>query len=170
MTTKRQKPAVIIIDNEQQANQTLAKVGQLNRAVQLLQDDMNEEIDKLKANYKAKVYPLATTIKGLDLQLGAFATNHKKELFADGKKSVEMTHGIIGFRKSTKIMAITKHTLADIIKKCHEHHRPEGIRIKESVNKEYLSQLGDEALSQLCAKKEVKDVFYYEIKEEDLKK
>ncbi|MBF0261068.1 MAG: host-nuclease inhibitor Gam family protein, partial [Magnetococcales bacterium] len=61
-------------------------------------------------------------------------------------------------------------TWAMVLGKLKELAFYEAIRVKEECNKEVLHEWPDERLAAVCARRVEKDVFWYELKKEELKK
>jgi phage host-nuclease inhibitor protein Gam len=96
--------------------------------------------------------------------LGAFAEYNKEDLFRD-RKSVQLSFGVFGYRKST-VISVKKTTL-ELLKKlglagC--------VRVKEEPDKEAMAGLDDDTLSQVDAVRKVKDDFFCEADKEEINK
>jgi phage host-nuclease inhibitor protein Gam len=85
-------------------------------------------------------------------------------LFKD-RKTVQVSFGIFGYRKSTTI-SVKKNTIG-LLKKLHLEKY---IRVKEEVNKEAIAALNDESLRQVDAVRKVKDDFFCEANKEEINK
>lgn len=151
-----------------EANRVLGEIAKLKRQVEQLEIELNDDIDRLKAESEARVAPLATRLKSFEGGLLAFAEHNKDELFKD-RRSKDLIFGQIGYRRSREIKAKPKHTLAMVLGKLKELDFKKGIRMKESVNKDELATWPDERLDLVDARRVKKDTFWYEIKEEDVK-
>jgi phage host-nuclease inhibitor protein Gam len=96
----------------------------------------------------------------LTIPLGAFAEYNKAELFKD-KKSVQLTFGIFGYRKSTSISV--KITTLELLKKLK---LAKYILVREDPSKEAMADLDDDTLHQVDAVRKVKDDFFCEADKE----
>ncbi len=156
------------VKDVKEANRVLGEIGKLKRQIEQFEIDLNDDIDRLKAESEAKVAPLMTRMKNYEGGLLAYAEHNKDELFKD-RRSKELNFGSIGYRRSREIKAKPKHTLAMVLGKLKELGFKAGIRVKESVNKDELATWPDERLDLVDARRVKKDTFWYEIKEEEVK-
>lgn len=150
-----------------EANRVLGEIAQLKRDVAMHEAEMNDEIDRLKAETEAKVAPLQARQASLENGLLAFAEYNKDDLFQD-KRSKDLDFGAIGYRRSKEIKPAPKHTLAMVLGKIKELGFETAIRIKEAVNKEELAQWPDERLELVGARRVEKDTFWYELDEQKI--
>ncbi|WP_457571290.1 host-nuclease inhibitor Gam family protein [Desulfovulcanus sp.] len=164
----RRKPKNLYpIKDLQQANQAMAEIKELKRSLEQIEHDLNDTIDRAKANAEAKAAPIQSRLEALENGLLAFAEYNKEELFAK-KRTVEVMHGLLGYRRSKEIKTKPKITWAMVLGKIKELGFKEAIRIKEQVNKEELRTWTDERLNLIGARRVEKDSFWYEVKEENL--
>ncbi|GAU08118.1 host-nuclease inhibitor Gam family protein [Desulfoplanes formicivorans] len=165
----RQKPKNLYpVKDLAAANKALAEIAELKRSIKARESAMNDEIDRLKAETEAAVAPLQAKMASLENGLLAFAEFNKDELFVD-KRSKDLDFGCIGYRRSKEIKPMPKKTLAMVLGKLKELGFTEAIRVKESVNKDELSQWSDEKLALVHARRVEKDTFWYEIAEQEIK-
>jgi len=163
MTTKRAKPArpAPRLRDLPDVDGALYEMAQATAEIKQLEAVVEARINDLKEAYKQKAQPLVDRIKALELDVLAFAEDRKPDLFSD-KRSLELTFGEIGFRRSTRI-SVRQDTLA-LLK---ELGWEEGIRVEESVNKEKLTEWSDEQLARVHASRTELDKFWYELHELD---
>lgn len=150
-----------------QANVTLGEIARLKRRLNEIENGMNEEIDAVKARAEREAEPLLKRLKALENGLLAFAEFNRDELFQK-RKSVELTYGMIGYRKSTQVKTMPKVKWADVIEKLEELGLTEAIRIKKSPDKDVMRGWSDERLALVGARKVSQDTFWYETKEEEV--
>lgn len=164
----RRKPKNLYpIKNLEHANLALAEIKELKRSLEKIEHDLNDKIDNAKAEAEAKAAPLKTRMEALENGLLAFAEFNKQEIFK-GRRSIELMHGALGYRKSTEIKPKPKYTWKMVLGKIKDLGLTDAIRIKESVNKDTLRQWPNERLNLIGARRIEKDTFWYETKEEDL--
>jgi phage host-nuclease inhibitor protein Gam len=164
----RRKPkAIPAIADLNQAGNALAELARLDRDLKAIESDLNEGVDQLKAEAKAKAEPLAARRKELETGLATFAEANKAELFKR-PKSRELTFGTIGFRKSTKLLTLPKLTLATVLEKLKSYKFTEAIRKKESVDKDAMRDWPDERLELVGMRRKKEDEFFIELKAEGL--
>lgn len=161
------KKEPIAINDLQQADAVLVEIAALNRQVTAIEADLNAAIDDLKQDAAEEAEPFNARIKELGAGLKAFAGYHKSELFAD-KKTLDLTHGHIGYRKTTTLKTQPKHTWQMVLGRLKDLSLVAGIRTKEEVNKDELNTWPKERLELIGAYRAETDEFWYEISTEDL--
>ena len=97
-------------------------------------------------------------------KIAAFAEYNKAELFKDNK-SVELSFGKFGWRKTTKISV--KKTTLELLRKMN---LLKCIRTKEEPDKNAMAELTDEELLQVDAVRKVSDDFFCEADTEEVNK
>lgn len=163
----RKKPKGIKpVGSFEQMNGSLGELAGLKRQLEKIESDLNEAIDKLKEEAAAKAASILERIKALEGGMQAFA-ELKKDVF-DKKRSKTLAHGTIGFRKSKELKPKPKMTWAKVLEKLKALGFKDGIRVKESVDKEELKKWTDEKLALVGVRRVPKDDFWYEIDEEKI--
>jgi len=162
----RIKPQVTTkkIESVDQVNNVIKEIGLLMIAVDTIQNEVTEKVNKIKDDGLARITPLKTQIDELSESIGIYAQYNRNELF-ESKKSIELTFGTFGFRKSTSI-----HTKMTTLDKLKELGMDKYIRVTESPNKEVMSDLTDEELLKVDANRKVVDDFFVEPNREIIKK
>ncbi len=152
----RHKPAVLGIRGLDAANMVLKEIGLLEGHIEKIDAEAHEAIAEIKATAAKAGERARKKIAELASMLGAYAQSEKGELFKD-KKSIQLSFGVFGFRRSTSIR-IKKDTV-ELLKKL-EHH--ECVRVKEEADKEAMANLDDDTLAQVDAVRKTKDDFFCE--------
>jgi phage host-nuclease inhibitor protein Gam len=160
----RLKPNTKKIQSLEEANLVLKEIGLLECELQSIDDTAYKAIAEIKAEAAAKGEAPRKRIADLSSLLGAYAEYNRDELFKD-KKSVQLSFGVFGYRKSTSIHI--KKTTLELLQKLHMDRY---IRIKEEPDKEAMADLDDEALAQVDAVRKVKDDFFCEANREEVNK
>lgn len=161
----RSKPdSIKPISDLSQANAALAEIAEIKRELSAIEVDMNEAIDRLKAQAEAQAAPLQAKIKVLEGGLQAFAEYNKKSLFTD-KRSKELDYGTIGYRKSSQIKPKAKTTWEMVLGRLKDLKFLSAIRTRDEVAKEELATWPNERLDLVGARRVEKDQFWYEIDE-----
>lgn len=155
------KPAVVL-EALNDVDQALKEIGELTAQLAEIDDAFNSEVNGLRQVRVAKITPRLERIRALERGMSTFAEYNKKELFLK-RKSRRLVFGIVGFRKSTKIR-ISKFTLA----KLKALGLRDAINVKETVNRDIMHGWPEEKLASVGAKKQNKDEFWYELKDEGL--
>lgn len=159
----RIKPEPVIVADLTDAGRILGEIGALDREIALIECDMQETIDNAKANAAKMAKPLQDRRKALSDAVGTFATLNRQDLFRKSK-SLDLGFGVIGFRLSTSISQLRGVTVEMTIDRMRELKLLEGIRVKESVDKDACGSWPDERLELVGLKRQQKDAFYIEIK------
>lgn len=144
------------------ADTTLRKIGDLTREIEKKERAATERIEAVKAKLQMDTAKQIAEKTALLHDLEAFALLHKTDLVEEaGRKSIDLNHGRLGFRKSTTLKAIKK--IADAVQWIKDARLAKKyLRIKESLNKEAMRELSDTELADIGMKREVKDVFWCE--------
>ncbi|MGL4388303.1 MAG: host-nuclease inhibitor Gam family protein [Brevinema sp.] len=141
--------------------------AKLSRDLELSEIEMNKEIDKIKNRYdiknagnKAKQSSLKTIING-------YMNENKDTLITEQKRSIDLPLAIIGYRKSSEV-SVPNAKMASILEALKNQGRYEYIETKETVKKSALSGWSNEALAEIGVSRKEKDVFFIEVKSENL--
>ncbi|MDR2049322.1 MAG: host-nuclease inhibitor Gam family protein, partial [Treponema sp.] len=124
--------------------------------------EAQKRIGELKAAAAKQGEPMRKKIAELSAKVGAFAEYNKADLFKD-RKSVELTFGVFGFRKSTSISV--KKTTVGLLEKLG---LLQYLRVEKQPDKEALKDMNDESLAQVDAVRKVKDEFFCEPNREEV--
>jgi phage host-nuclease inhibitor protein Gam len=159
------------------ADQALARLAEIKRTVDAEEARLNETVDKLKAHAKEHTAAVRAEAEVLEAALATFAETQKDTLF--GKlRSRALTFGTIGFRRSSEVKPATKPrtTWAAILEKIKALATSEdgdpfraAIRTKEEVDRDVLKKWPEERLATVGARIAEKDVFYYELEQQEIK-
>ncbi|GAB6124303.1 host-nuclease inhibitor Gam family protein [Humidesulfovibrio idahonensis] len=163
----RTKPQPLIIGDLPQADEALRKLAEITREQALIEQGLNEQIDQLKAAAKLQLEPLTASRKRLEDALAVFGTLKKDELFGV-KRSLDLTFGVIGFRKATSLRLLAKHTWTMVLKRLQDLGLSEGIRTKLEVDKDELRGWPDTRLETVGVRRESTDEFFIEPKQEEI--
>jgi len=161
----RKKPSFTPIKNLDEFNIRLSEVAELDREITTIDYELNELIDQAKTEAEQAAKPHKDKRDQLDASLAAYAEYNKSVLFTD-KKTIELLFGSFGFRKSSAIKNMKGFKIADIVLKIKELGLRNAITVKESLNKDVMSEWADQQLEAVGAMREEKDTFWYEVKEE----
>jgi len=151
------------IKNLDEANLALAEIGRLQLKLEAIDGKASEKIGKIKEDAAKAGEDARKRIAELDSALALFAEYNKTDLFRE-KKTINLSYGNIGFRLSTKVSV--KKTTLELLKKLF----PQGLRIKEEIDKEELKTWDDSQLAQVDAAKVEQDTFFYEVNREEVNK
>lgn len=160
----RYKPTPEKLENLEDANEVLRNLGLLEREIESIDAEAQKQIGEIKAATAKKGEPLRQRISELTGKIQVYAAYNKDDLFKD-KKSVDLTFGTFGYRKSTSISV--KKTTVTLLEKLK---LVKFIRVEKQPDKEAMKEMDDEALAQVDAVRKVKDDFFCESNREEVNK
>ncbi|MBF0165654.1 MAG: host-nuclease inhibitor Gam family protein [Magnetococcales bacterium] len=164
----RVKPApVLVIADLPQADVVLGEMAMLQRALDIVETDMNRTIEAAKRSAEAFASPRQTRLRELERALTVFAETRYQELFGTGK-SVTLNWGTFGYRRSSELKPRAKLTWAIVLEKIKSLGIVELLRTRTEVNREAMRDWTDERLELVGVERVRKDVFWYETKKEEL--
>jgi phage host-nuclease inhibitor protein Gam len=160
----RLKPQVGKINSLEDANLVLKEIGLLEKELESIDSEAHKLIAEIKSDAVKKAEGIRKRIVDDSALLGAYAEYNRGDLFKD-KKSVQLSFGSFGYRKSTSISV--KKTTLELLKKLN---LTKYIRLKEEADKEAMADLDDDTLAQVDAVRKVKDDFFCEADKEEINK
>ena len=146
----------------------LRRIGDLEREIESAEAAMQAKIDADKADAAKSTKAARDEIASLEGQLSLYADLHRDEL--GKKKSRELNHGVIGYRKSTKaVLPRGESKLAEIIRRLREKGMTDCI-ISPSprIDKETLKKYPPNDVIEVGANLEITDAFWYEVTRDEL--
>ncbi len=143
------------------ADELLREMGNAQIAIQAAEAIAAKHIANTKAALVKAAKPDHERITQITKSLEAFATHSRHDF--EGKKSKDLTFGVLGWRMSTSISVSTKFTL-ELIKQVFKRRAKQYIHVTEKPDKEALAKLKDEKLATVKARRIVKDDFFVEPK------
>ena len=160
----RLKPQVGKIGDLDEANLVLKEIGILEKELEGIDAEAHRQIAEVKEAAAKKGQALRKRIADNSVLLKAYASYNHDDLFRD-RKSVKLSFGVFGYRKSTSISV--KKTTLELLKKLK---LTRCIRIKEEVDKEAMAELDDDTLTQVDSVRKIKDDFFCEADKEEINK
>lgn len=101
------RAAVAAPSDEYEANDFVRQIGEVQRAIERADLEMNARLEEVKRPYAEEAERLERELTGLVDGLFAYASANKVELTGDGKrKSVQLAAGVFGWRQTPKAVAI----------------------------------------------------------------
>lgn len=177
------------IESLDDVNMALKDIGLAQKELDAIDAKANAEIAKIKEKALKDGESLRTKITESASKIQSYAEYNKDELFKDAK-SIELSFGKIGYRKSTKISV--KKTTLDMLKKLLDGRKLElekaeseekrnaitvlitkiqsCIRVKEEPNKESLGLMDDAFLKTVGASRKITNDFFCEANIEEVNK
>jgi phage host-nuclease inhibitor protein Gam len=139
------------------AEQALARLGQLHRDVKALEVARDEAIQQAKHAFNLKAAPLDGEIERLAAALQGFALEHQDELEGRSRK---LDHGRLGF---LLVREVVIRSLKKAIAWLLEARKVQYLRVKHELNKETLREAAPEILKACGARIRTRDEFWYEV-------
>lgn len=177
------------IESLDDVNMALKDIGLAQKELDAIDAKANAEIAKIKEKTLKDGESLRTKITESASKIQSYAEYNKDELFKDAK-SIELSFGKIGYRKSTKISV--KKTTLEMLKKLLDGRKLElekaeseekrnaitvlitkiqsCIRVKEEPNKESLGLMDDAFLQTVGASRKITNDFFCEANIEEVNK
>lgn len=152
----------------EEVNSALREIGVITMKIEAIDAKADQEIGKIKERAAKEGEEHRERITELDDAIALFLKVNKHNLFTQDKRSLPLSYGTVGFRKSTKVR--TKKTTLELIKKLFADRKDTAIRNKEEPNKDILADWKDEELAAIDAAKVVEDNPYYEVNREEVNK
>lgn len=170
MATRKKKVIITGVSREA-ADEAFATYAKSDAQVQKINADIELQCAKIREKYADKLATLTNEREQAFDTLQAFATENQAELFAK-KKSLDMAHGVIGFRTGTpKLKTLKGFTWASALQLVKEF-LPDYVRQTWDIAKDKLlaDRETDTMLENMakCGIQVVQDeAFYVEPKKED---
>lgn len=170
MATRKKKVIITGVSREA-ADEAFATYAKSDAQLQKINADIELQCAKYREKYADKIATLSEERDKAFDTLQAFATENQAELFTK-KKSLDMAHGVIGFRTGTpKLKTLKGFTWASALELVKEF-LPDYVRQTWDIAKDKLlaDRDAEEMLSRMakCGMQVVQDeAFYVEPKKED---
>jgi Bacteriophage Mu Gam like protein. len=137
MTKTREKKTVYSGIKQEQMETAFADFARADARIQKINATMNVEMTKIREKYQDELAKLSETKDNAFDVLQAFALEQKDVLFAK-KKSLESTHGTIGFRTGTPKLKTLKGFTWGAVTNLLKEFLPAYVRISEEPAKDKL--------------------------------
>ncbi|MEG2760174.1 MAG: host-nuclease inhibitor Gam family protein [Mucinivorans sp.] len=172
MAKTRQTKKVLIAVSREQAEEAFAAYAAADARIQQLTAKMDGEITKIRERYQDELTEKGEAKCRAFEVMESFAMANREELFTK-KKSLDMTHGVLGFRTGTPQIKNRKGFTWSAVTKMLKEFLPDYIRTKEEPDKERL--LADRTKDKVAAQFErcgimvaQDEAFYVEPKKEEV--
>jgi phage host-nuclease inhibitor protein Gam len=152
---------MLVFRNWDEVNQAIKEIGDIERRISTIENDMNERINSIKAESERDSASLLDRKTKLEKNVQEFTESYSNEFIT--AKSKKLLYGTVGFRKTA---TITIRNIKAIIEACKQNKMLDCITVTEKLNKEELEKYDDASLLKIGAKRKVGDKFYYEVNTE----
>lgn len=167
----RQKKTIITGVSREAADEAFAQYAKADAQSAKITADIELQCAKIREKYATKLAELEGQKEQAFDTLQAYATENQVELFSK-KKSLEMAHGVIGFRTGTpKLKTLKGFTWASALQLVKEF-LPGYLRQTEEIAKDkLLADRGEEQMAEKFVKCGIQvvqnETFYVEPRKED---
>lgn len=144
---------------------TIAEIAAYQREIRSITDEAQAKIDEIKTAAEKEAEGIKALVELREREMSAWAAANREYLFGKNR-TISLACGDVGFRISTRIRPIKKHTWGRILGLLEEAGLTQGISVKKSVDKEELHKWPDETLAKVGVQRETVDAFWYEIRED----
>lgn len=157
------------IETADQADHQLAAIADLRDFVAAQEILARDKISSIEAALVKDAAPARAQITEFEEMIEAWAKANRAEIFPEGKKSLELTRGTIGFRlPKGKIKLVL--AVENIVARLKAKKFFECIRLTEEPDLLQLVNYDDAQLEELGLKRtHPKDKFFYELKKTEVK-
>lgn len=161
-----------MLRNWQDFDQMLRDIALIDISVAAAATTRNDAMIAAETTYNTATAPLLAKRAALGDELEAFYLKHRKEVEADGKRSIELSFGKAGMRKGNPRLSCLKgwkwERVIEAIKARFARNRDrldQLITTKESINKDAVKSAGFDAdeLAAIGCKIRQDDEFYFEV-------
>ena len=160
------------IRNIDEANQTLLKIGRLQRDIQEQQILLNDTIEQQKKLFTDKARPMRDELEAADELLLKWIKNNPQEFVTASSKSTELPFGTIGLKDGRMIPVLKKgHRVEEVAKQLYRAGFKQCVNIRYRLIKTALVnvQNGAERLAKFNIRfRQKKNVPYYTINEQKI--
>jgi phage host-nuclease inhibitor protein Gam len=121
---------------KEEAEQLLHEIGTLQRMVSSIENAMNDELAKVKAEHEEKAKPINEEIEGKFHALHAWAETNKGTLLKGKSKTATLATGVVLWRTTPPSVSIKNAD--EVMAELKKLRLKQFIRVTESVNKEAI--------------------------------
>lgn len=112
-TTRMKAPAVPVPQTREEADKLIGEIGAFQRDIDLAKAAAEEKIAVIKAAYEAEIGPKAAEVLAKFQAVMAFAAANRDSLLEKGRKSVELSQGVLGWRLGNPAVKLAKGVTED---------------------------------------------------------
>jgi phage host-nuclease inhibitor protein Gam len=146
------KTTVEKINNWDQVDAALRRMGEIDIAIEKIQGDMTLKINEIREQAETKAKELRFERSALELQITQFCEEYKHDFTK--KRSKELTFGVIAYKVTTKIVIRAKKACVAAMEALGLHQY---LRITKEPDKELMLNLDEQTLAKIGASKKTED-------------
>ncbi len=128
--------------DKDEANATIARIGEIDREIKRLEVDRDDELARVKDAYGQRLQPLKNEREALTKGMQTWASSHRRDLLSSGRKSVKFPAGEFGWRLRPPRVTISRKV--DVIAELEARSLHRLIRVIKDVNREAIRECPDD--------------------------
>lgn len=169
--SKRRKAIAIEEITRDQAERVIGEYAHVDAKIQELTAEMDQKMTKIRDQYADKLDPLKETREEKFKVLQFFAEKNKS-LF-DKKRSIDLTHGVLGFRRGTPKLKTRKGITWAAVVELAKEFAPDWVRTKEEPAKDVMLAMREEPeaierMNKIGVLVDADESFFVELKKEEV--
>lgn len=169
--SKRRKAIAIEEINRDQAERVIGEYAHVDAKIQELTAEMDQKITKIRDQYADKLDPLRET-RDEKFKVLQFFAEKNKALF-DKKRSMDLTHGVLGFRRGTPKLKTRKGITWAAVVELAKEFAPDWVRTKEEPAKDIMIAMREEPeaverMNKIGVLVDNDESFFVELKKEEV--
>lgn len=133
---KKEKAAGPAIESREEMERAVGRICELTIRRDELTTRMDEELMRVREGYEAQLADLEPQI-ATELAAAECWAEENPEQFG-GKKSIQMLHGVVGYRTGTPKLKTLRGLTWDAAVRAVRSVHPDYVRVKEEVDKERI--------------------------------
>jgi len=123
----------------------LRNVGRKQRRLALLEADLQEEVERVRARYAGRIAACRATVERLRRQVEVFSRDNRNALLPGRRKSLLTDSGVIGFRQTpARVCCRAGHGTGEICRRLRREGLDRFIRIREELDKPAIKKAWQE--------------------------
>lgn len=138
MAPRLKAAAQPVPQSQEEADRLLGEIGALSREVARIEADLTDQVERAKAAAKQQAAPLAEAIKAKFQALTAWAEANKAELLGGKRRSLQLTHGAIGWRWGSPAVRIKRGCEEAVVTTLERLGLDRFLRVKRELNREAI--------------------------------
>lgn len=100
--------AEAVPSSREEADTLLGQIGALQREVERIEADLSDQVSRSKADAKKRADPLVKQAEAKFVALMAWANASRETLLVEGRKSLALSQGTIGWRRAPPAVRVEK--------------------------------------------------------------
>lgn len=164
-TKRAQIQAKPIIKDNEQLDERLGDLCAVSTRINAREAEIQEKITAIRETYREENDDDLADKARLEKDIEEYCTYYRDDVFAKGRKSLDLTHGTVDFRQHPPAVVVSKKqrmTVAAVLDKIKDVFGKKAdtyIRTKEDLNKDVLVTLPEDQLATIGLEIQRKETF-----------